>query len=271
MKPYPLVAYVPNPAHPRSLRPVAIITDRAKRYRANASPPAGPRRCNFCGARKNVDIDHVSGDEAEGHAGNLLYLCRTCNTKKGIVQKRANIGTRTRQFNPNKDWQRGYEAGLAGKSPRTPPGVDGVQFQSGVVEGKAARARKPAHQVYAEDRLRREKNGAPSYGGFLDAVFILRGDRPGDPELAAATIQATPPAKRIEYGDRIEAIRKQNPGAVPSYAQYAAAVAGHTRKAHDEGGKVIHATPKARRSEYARKIAATKRSRGTDRRASVPF
>jgi hypothetical protein len=36
-------------------------------------------------------------------------------------------------------WRAGYEAGQAGQAPPTPPGVDGLAFQAGVVEGRAAR------------------------------------------------------------------------------------------------------------------------------------
>jgi hypothetical protein len=36
-------------------------------------------------------------------------------------------------------WQAGYVAGLAGQAPPTPPDVDGLSFQAGVIEGLAAR------------------------------------------------------------------------------------------------------------------------------------
>jgi hypothetical protein len=58
-------------------------------------------------------------------------------------------------------------------------------------------------------------------------------------------------------------------GTVPTYQQYAWAVSNHSRGAHDEGGAIIHATPKKKRIEYARQIAAkagrTKRERHADR------
>lgn len=38
-------------------------------------------------------------------------------------------------------WQAGYAAGLAGQAPPTPPDVDGLSFQAGVIEGKADRQR----------------------------------------------------------------------------------------------------------------------------------
>ena len=50
----------------------------------------------------------------------------------------------------------------------------------------------------------------------------------------------------------------KNPGAV-NLAQYVQAAVDHSRGAHDEGGKVIHETPKAKRREFAREIAFRKR------------
>ncbi len=135
-----------------------------------------------------------------------MYLCRSCNTRKGIVQARAGAGQRTAQYNPQR---------------------------------------------------------APGFREYVNAVLVLRGDKAGSVHKAARTLQATPPARRIEFGDRIQAAR--NPD--PTYAQYAHAVSIHRRGAFDEGGEVIHATPPALRSEYARRIAASKRKR----RGDVPF
>jgi hypothetical protein len=56
---------------------------------------------------------------------------------------------------------------------------------------------------------------------------------------------------------------------VPTFEQYMWAVSNHERKAHDAGGAVIHATPKHKRIEYARRIVSkaqqTKRVRLDDR------
>lgn len=76
------------------------ITDRAKRYRANRNPPPGRKICNFCGRRKNIDVDHVTGNESDDTPANKIFLCRSCNTRKGITQARNRIGVRTRQYNP---------------------------------------------------------------------------------------------------------------------------------------------------------------------------
>jgi hypothetical protein len=211
---------VPNPAA-RQLRPVELITDRAKRYRANASPPPGPRRCAFCQAAKARDIDHIDGDEHHGAARNLQYLCRTCNVRKGITQSRANQGTRTRQYNPF---------------------------------GEAA------------------ETAAPTFEQYCDAILILRGDEDAAPAAvrnAARALQNTPPRKRAQYGELIRQARNPKPGS-PTFAQYAYAVSVHTRGAHDEGGKIIHATPPQTRSKYAREIASIKRRKGRSQEP-VPF
>jgi hypothetical protein len=86
-----MTATVPNPAT-RSLRPVHLITDRAKRYRANRTPPPGPRVCAWCKSKKNVGIDHIDGDESNGHPKNLQWLCKRHNAEKAVAQIRAGIG-----------------------------------------------------------------------------------------------------------------------------------------------------------------------------------
>lgn len=62
--------------------------------------------------------------------------------------------------------------------------------------------------------------------------------------------------------------RQYNPGSVPTFSQYAWAVSNHRRGAHDEGGAIIHATPRHKRIEYARRIADIKAGH---RRDEVPF
>ena len=90
------------PACPRGRKPVAKLTDRAKRYRANAPGcrPAGPRQCVYCRARKNVGVHHLDGDESNGRKSNLAWACKSCNTRLGYLFKRAGAGARTRQYNP---------------------------------------------------------------------------------------------------------------------------------------------------------------------------
>jgi hypothetical protein len=81
-------------------RTVANLTDRALRYRAVASSLLGPKRCGYCGSRRNVGVDHIDGREENGAGRNLMYACKSCNTAKGFAFRRAGLGRRTVQFNP---------------------------------------------------------------------------------------------------------------------------------------------------------------------------
>jgi hypothetical protein len=85
-------------------KPVDQITDRAKRYRANSKElrPAPPKQCGYCGARRNVGVDHISGDESDLHPQNLIWACKSCNGKKAAVMKAAGLGKLTRQYNPSR-------------------------------------------------------------------------------------------------------------------------------------------------------------------------
>lgn len=77
------------------------VTDRALRYRANATPPPGPRRCSFCGSTRTVEVGHVNGHEEDNAPANLLWTCRPCNVRCGNTLRRAGIGRLTRQYNPD--------------------------------------------------------------------------------------------------------------------------------------------------------------------------
>ncbi len=97
------MTFVPNPARPGGRKPVHLITDRAKRLRAQSTPPPGPRRCAYCGSGRYVEIDHVDGIEAHGNPENLTWACRSCNTRKGIVFRNAGRGRPVVQMNPGKE------------------------------------------------------------------------------------------------------------------------------------------------------------------------
>lgn len=77
------------------------VTDRALRYRANEEPPEGPQICAMCGSNHFVEIDHIDGFEEHGDPENLMWLCRSCNTRKGIAMRNAGLGRRTHQYNPS--------------------------------------------------------------------------------------------------------------------------------------------------------------------------
>jgi len=71
---------------------------------------------------------------------------------------------------------------------------------------------------------------------------------------------------RLGIGKRTRQYNPDKKGGAKNIAEYAIAAASHTRGAHDEGGAIIHHTPKSKRRFYAREFADIKRQRGTDRR-----
>lgn len=89
-----------NPAGKVEKNPKPAVTDRALRYRANANPPKGPKRCLFCGSTRNVEVGHLDGHEENNDRSNLAWNCRSCNTTLGHAFKKLGIGRRTRQYNP---------------------------------------------------------------------------------------------------------------------------------------------------------------------------
>jgi 5-methylcytosine-specific restriction endonuclease McrA len=86
------------------------VTDRAHRYRANRNAPPGPRQCAMCGNPKTVEVEHVDGHEEHGEPHNLMWACRSCNTKKGAHFKRKGAGRRTMQYNPSPDPSEGAKS-----------------------------------------------------------------------------------------------------------------------------------------------------------------
>jgi hypothetical protein len=185
-------------------KPASQITDRAKRYRANASRPPGPRLCNFCASRKNVDVDHISGNEAEGEAENLMYLCRSCNTRKAVIQARNRIGVRTAQYNPQ-------------------PKTSFREFQHsaavliGLRRGNAGdataliRSTSPAKRAEYAARIARNP-GPPDFRQYIHGVTI---HQRGAHDEGGKIIHATPPALRSEYARQIAALKQQRRSDVP--------------------------------------------------------
>lgn len=78
-----------------------MVSDRALRYRAAASPPPGARICALCGSRRNVEVGHLDGHEEHGEPANLLWTCRSCNVRCANTLRRAALGRPTQQFNPS--------------------------------------------------------------------------------------------------------------------------------------------------------------------------
>jgi hypothetical protein len=122
------VTIIVNPAR----KPLAEISDRAKRYRANEREniPPGPKQCGFCGRRRNVGVHHITGDENDGDKNNLMWACKSCNGSIAARMKRAGVGRRTVQYNPprgsRKDSMKAYG--------------DAIKVMRGVFEGDVGKA-----------------------------------------------------------------------------------------------------------------------------------
>jgi hypothetical protein len=187
------------------VKPASQITDRAKRYRANRNPPPGPKRCNFCASRQNVDIDHVTGDETDEAPENLMYLCRPCNTRKGITQARNRIGMRTRQYNPEKRHSFTQFVHDARVLLGLTPGDVGEATE-------AVRATPPEKRAEYAAKIE-AANPAPTYAQYVHGVSI---HQRGAHDEGGAIIHATPPELRSRYAQQIARTKRQRRGgAVP--------------------------------------------------------
>lgn len=126
-------------------------------------------------------------------------------------------------------------------------------------------------------RLTRQNNPAVAAAGTVakyaaTVAQLLAGESAAAVKKAIRMMQATKPATRAKHAGALrKGYRSKNPGAPasgPTFAQYAYAVSIHQKGAHDEGGAIIHATPKDKRSEYARRLAAGRKRK---EREEVPF
>lgn len=77
------------------------VTDRALRYRANQTPPEGPKLCAFCGDKTNVEVGHLDGHEENNDQDNLIWTCRSCNVIAANTLRNARMGRLTHQYNPS--------------------------------------------------------------------------------------------------------------------------------------------------------------------------
>jgi len=161
--PQSTLKYVPNPTRPGARKPVDLITDRAKRYRAQADVPAGPRVCGYCGNPSTM-VDHIDGHEEHGEPENLMHACRPCNVTKAHIMQAAGLGRKTVQYNPQASW-----------------------------------AHSLAQWVWAVSRIRRrDASGrlAPRDAWKTEAPA-------SEVKAAVEMVRATPPAKRAEFAAQL--------------------------------------------------------------------
>jgi len=264
------------------------ITDRAKRYRARAN--AGeiqPRCCFFCLTTKGLDLDHILGDESDSEPDNLMWLCRRCNATKGYQQARNAIGVRTAQFNPENAPRGSVEkfrhaAGILLGRIKGDVGAAGRYIRNLGRDGRRRLIEKMRSKNPFKSEAQRRKFYAMAARGEISQATLRKWERETPPGMLLNPIALFPTRAEAQRfasktpGSFITAAQsggfavlydreaRRNP---VTYAQYGRAVAEHRRGAHDEGGAIIHATPKPLRSKYAAQIARTKK----ERRGTVPF
>ncbi len=235
------------------MKRVHEISDRAKRYRANRTHKLG-KRCectnrshghgSLCGSGESLGVGHRDGNESNGRKSNLLTICKSCNAKQAISDKKAGRGVRTRQYNPDTSLIRHQRYFLRSRWRGIPDRMIPVEYADDA--SKVFSAIRDAHGFGASDLK-------PGSGDILDQDGKIIG--------------------RISYNGRIWKKNpamaygaRPNPGAT-NLAQYVQAAVEHSRGAHDAGGRIIHETPKAKRKEFAREIAWRKGYRNPRGRA----
>jgi hypothetical protein len=151
------------------------VTARAECYPAQKCIARPEKICVFCGARKNLLVGHVNGDEADGEAANVVFTCRSCNSTIGLFMARAGFGRRMTQDNPVS-----------------------LPVQLAISSGLKATLLPRANAV----------GGARSLGQWMVAVMSMKGSGPMKLADAVAMVRATSPAKRSEYAREIWRLRR---------------------------------------------------------------
>jgi len=209
-------------------KPVSQITDRAKRYRAQ-SDVEGPQRCVICGAaNKNKN-------------GRPLDVMHLSGDESDGDKRNLAYGCRT----CNAKLSAAFKA-LGSKVRTRQYNGSGWEIGGPALGRGYQRQQKVVAQIDAINEKLRDAKG-------LNQIVALLKRRSALAAKAAAWDQGSVGNPAVK--------------GVPTFQQYAWGVANHERGAHDEGGAVIHATPRHKRIEYARRIAETRRQR----RDSVPF
>lgn len=198
------------------------ITDRAKRYRANADAGDMPRVCMFCAATSDLQVDHLDGFEEHGEPENLIILCRSCNQLKSSVFKAAGLGRRTEQYNP------GIFSGLFGSRE--------TYRRSGAADPEERRRIK---RDLMEERQRKRESDRAAREREIESKRMFREVRQ-DKERQRKDDIARGRATLREYQDEIRAEKQEAARAERErQAEERADAAAARRRAQDEKGKAV--------------------------------
>ena len=194
---------------PTALKPAREITDRAKRYRAHAEGvrPGPPKQCGYCGSKKNVVPDHINGREEDLEPQNLMWLCKACNTSKGILFRNHGIGRLTEQFNPAKYSRKALmeEYGQAIKVMRGQfagdirKAVATIRATPADIRSAYTRRTWPTRRYLYGDSGRGNPAVSRAQYGLAQAVLSARARSPMPRDVAQEIVDRTPANLRSEY------------------------------------------------------------------------
>ena len=187
-------------------KPSNQVTDRAKRYRANAAIEEQPHVCAYCGeSGGRLDVEHIDGVEDNNAPANLAYACRSCNVQKGAAFRAAGVGVLTRQYNPaagasSLDHYAGAVATLRGIAHAMSLPAAIKILQNTAAEVRARFARQLANP------------GAPNLGAWVNALQRAHLAKAGGYEDAEArkTIEETPFSQRSDFNREVWRRRGKN-------------------------------------------------------------
>lgn len=133
-----------------------------------------------------------------------MYLCRSCNARKGVTQARNKIGVRTAQFNPERASSFAAFRNAAAVLLGIRPGDAGRATA-------AIRATSPATRADYAERIA----GNPAPPDFKQYLHGVVTHQRGSHDAGGKIIHSTPPELRSRYAREIAAIKRRRRGEVP--------------------------------------------------------
>lgn len=183
-----------------------MITDRAKRYRANSIYRRKTQcECTLrkhghgavCGSRDSLGVGHKDGDESNNRKSNLFTVCKSCNAMQAHDDKRAGRGVRTRQYNPK---TRVEDYNLSSVSGRPIRRATKVVFPDGKEIRFLDRFTSKREAIRQAEAIRRKNPGATNLAQYVQAAMD---HSRGAHDAGGKVLHETPKAKRKEFAREI--------------------------------------------------------------------
>lgn len=235
-------------------QPVEQVTDRAKRYRANADAGDMPQVCMFCAATKDLQVDHLDGFEEHGEPENLIILCRSCNQLKSSVFKSAGLGRRTDQYNPFLGLF--GEGGLLGsRTTHRDTGRAIARERDKAIRERERRAAKEekreSMRAAREDLAEKQAHAVRAVSKYKGVTIYKRGD--------GSFFASLDPDSEFESLRDVKAVVDHFKNPASSAAEWRHAVAvlrGDIAGSPRQAVRAVRSTPLSRRLAYLRSVTA---------------